>query len=44
MINAWKNQAIEGMAGVFCGNAEAVESTRYGEVEKLHTMIDQPIV
>lgn len=28
MINAWKKQAIEGMASVFSGKAEAAEAAR----------------
>jgi transposase len=44
LINAWKKQAIEGMAGVFAGKAEAAEATHQGEVEKLHAMIGQLVV
>ena len=36
MITAWKQQAVEGMAGVFSGKAEAADGVREGEVEKLH--------
>lgn len=28
LINAWKKQAMEGMAGVFSGKAEAAEGKR----------------
>ena len=44
LINAWKKQAIEGMAGVFSGKAEAAEASHQGEVEKLHAMIGQLVV
>lgn len=44
LINAWKKQAVEGMAGVFSGKAEAAEAAREGEVEKLHAMIGQLVV
>ncbi|TWA63631.1 transposase [Azospirillum baldaniorum] len=44
LINAWKKQAIEGMAGVFFGKAGAAESNQHGEEEKLHAMIGQLVV
>ena len=44
LINAWKKQAIEGMAGVFSGKAEAAEISHQDEVEKLHAMIGQLVV
>ncbi|AWB08076.1 IS3 family transposase (plasmid) [Azospirillum humicireducens] len=44
LINAWKKQAMEGMAGVFSGKAEAAETSHQGEVEKLHAMIGQLVV
>ena len=44
MIAAWKKQAVEGMAGVFSGKAEAADSAREGEVEKLHAKIGQLVV
>jgi len=44
VINAWKKQAIDGMAGMFSGKAEAAEATHGGEVEKLHAMIGQLVV
>ena len=44
MINAWKKQAVEGMADVFSGKSEALGATRDGEVEKLHAMIVQLVV
>lgn len=44
LINAWKKQAIEGMAGVFSGKAEAAASDQQGEMEKLHAMIGQLVM
>ena len=44
LINAWKRQAIEGMAGVFSGKAEAAAAEREGEFEKLHANIGQHVV
>ncbi len=44
VINAWKNPAMDGLAGVFSGKAEAVETGHAGEVEKLHAMIGQLVV
>jgi transposase len=44
VINAWKKQAMDGLAGVFSGKAEAVETGHAGEVEKLHAMIGQLVV
>jgi len=44
LINAWKKQAMEGMAGVFSGRAEAAETAREEEVEKLHAKIGQLVV
>ena len=44
LINAWKRQAIEGMARVFSGKAEAVAAEREGELEKLHAKIGQLVV
>ena len=41
LINAWTRQAVEGMAGVFSGKAEAAEAAREGELEKLHAKIGQ---
>ena len=31
MITAWEKQALEGMAGVFSGKAEAADAVREGE-------------
>jgi transposase len=44
VINAWKKQAVDGMAGMFSGKAEAAEAAHGGEVEKLHAMIGQLVV
>ena len=44
MIATWKRQAIEGMAGVFSGKAEADAAAREGELEKLHAKIGQLVV
>lgn len=44
LVNAWKKQAMDGMAGVFSGRAEAVETAREGELEKLHAKIGQLVV
>lgn len=44
LINGWRKQAIEGLAGVFSGKAEASEALQAGEVEKLHAKIGQLVV
>lgn len=44
LINAWKKQAIEGMAGVFSDKAEVAAVSHQGEVEKLHAMIGELVV
>ena len=44
LINAWKRQAVEGMAAVFAGKAEAAEAAREGEVERLHAKIGRLVV
>ena len=44
LINAWRRQAIEGMAGVFSGKPEAAAAAREGELEKLHAKIGQLVV
>jgi transposase len=44
MINAWKKQAVEGLASVFSGKAEAADAAREGELEKLHAKIGQLVV
>lgn len=44
MIAAWKRQAVEGLAAVFSGKAEAAEGAREGEIDKLHAKIGQLVV
>ena len=44
LIITWRRQAIEGMAGVFSGKAEAAAAERDGEVEKLHAKIGKLLV
>ena len=44
LINTWKRQAIEGMAGVFSNKAEAAVAEREGELEKLHAKIGPLVV
>jgi transposase len=44
LINGWKKQALEGMAGVFLGRAEAVDKGHEEELEKLHAKIGQLVV
>lgn len=44
MINAWKKQAVGGMAGVFSGKVEAVETARESEIDQLHAKIGQLVV
>ena len=40
----WKKQAVEGMATVFSGKAEAAEAAREGEIDQLHAKIGQLVV
>jgi transposase len=44
MIAAWRKQAVEGLAGVSYGKAEAAEGAREGEIDKLHAKIGQLVV
>jgi transposase len=44
MIAAWRKQAMEGLAGVFSGKAEAADGAREGEIDKLHAKIGQLVV
>jgi transposase len=44
LINSWKRQAVEGMAGVFLNKAEVFAAEREGELEKLHAKIGQLVV
>lgn len=41
VINTWKRQAIEGMAGVFSGKVEARAAEKEGEIGKLRAKIGQ---
>jgi transposase len=41
MVGEWKRQAMEGLASVFSGKAEAAKAD---EVEKLHAKIGQLVV
>ena len=41
MISTWRKQAMDGMASVFSGKAEAAEASREADVEKLHAK-DRP--
>lgn len=44
MISTWRKQAVDGMASVFSGNAEAAEASREADVERLHAKIGQLVV
>jgi transposase len=44
LIGAWKKQAVEGMAGVFPGKAEATETARTGEIAHRRARIGQRVV
>ncbi len=44
LINSWKRQAIEGMAGVFSGKAEAEVADREAQVDRLHAKIGELVV
>jgi transposase len=44
MVGEWKRQAMEGLASVFSGKAEAAEATQSAEVEKLHAKIGRLVV
>lgn len=44
MISTWRKQAIDGMASVFSGKAEAAEASRVADVESLHAKIVQLVV
>jgi transposase len=46
MIGEWKRQAMEGLASVFSGRAEARETAKSAEaeVEKLHAKIGRLVV
>ena len=44
MVGDWRRQALEGLASVFSGEAEAQEAAQSAEVEKLHAKIGQLVV
>jgi transposase len=44
MIAARKRQAIDGMAGIFCGAGDAARAATESEVAKLHAKIGQLVV
>ena len=44
MAGDWKRQAMEGLASVFSGKAEAQDAAQSAEVEKLHAKIGQLVV
>jgi transposase len=44
IVGEWKRQAVEGLASVFSGEAEAAEAARSAEVERLHAKIGQLVV
>ncbi len=44
VIHSWKRQALEGMAAIFSGKAEAKAAEKEGEIEKLHAKIGQLVV
>jgi transposase len=44
LINSWKRQAVEGMAGVFAGKAEAEVTDREAQFERLHAKIGELVV
>lgn len=44
LIGDWKRQAMDGLATVFSGKAEAQEGMREEDVEKLHAKIGQLVV
>lgn len=44
MIAAWKRQAIDGMAGTFCGAGDVARAATESEVKKLRAKIGQLVV
>jgi transposase len=44
LINGWKKQALEGLAVVFSGRAEAANTGHAEELEKLHAKIGELVV
>lgn len=41
VIHSWKRQALEGMAAIFSGRAEAKATEKEGEIEQLYAKIGQ---
>ena len=44
MVGEWKRQAMDGLASVFSGKAEAAEAAQPAEVERLPAKIGQLVV
>jgi transposase len=44
MINGWKRQAVDGMAGLFAAKAEAAPAASEADVARLHAKIGQLVV
>ncbi len=44
MTNAWKKEAVEGMAGVLSGKAEVVEAARTAEIDRLPGKVGRLVV
>ncbi len=44
LVGDWKRQALDGLATVFSGKADAKEGMREEDVEKLHAKIGQLVV
>ena len=44
LVSDWKRQALDGLATVFSGKADAKEGMREEDVEKLHAKIGQLVV
>ena len=44
VTHSWKRQALEVMAAIFSGKAEAKAAEKEGEIEKLHAKIGQLVV
>ena len=41
LVGGWERQAMEGLAAVLSGKADAKEGTREEDVEKLHAKVGQ---
>lgn len=44
MISTWRKQAVDGIASLFSGKAQAAEARRDADVEKLYAKIGQLVV